>query len=119
MRGTQPWKANRSRILRANATSAEDKLWHHLRARRLCGLKFVRQFPIGNYFADFVCREEYLVVEIDGGTHGTAIECRNDGERNQALASLGYKVVRINNTDIYENIEGVLDQLLAVLQKRG
>jgi very-short-patch-repair endonuclease len=115
MRGTQPWKVNRSRVLRSTATSAEDILWFHLRSRRLGGFKFVRQFPIENYFADFACRDARLIVEIDGGTHGTSAERSNDSKRTQALNALGYRVARFHNNDVYENLDGVLDHLLAVL----
>ncbi|MCB1509682.1 MAG: DUF559 domain-containing protein, partial [Hyphomicrobiaceae bacterium] len=55
MRGTQPWRTNRARTLRSATTSAEDLLWQRLRNRQLGGLKFVRQFSIGPYFADFAC----------------------------------------------------------------
>jgi very-short-patch-repair endonuclease len=118
MRGTQSWKTNRSRILRSNATSAEDKLWVHLRDRRLGGFKFVRQFPIEDYFVDFACRNERLIIELDGGTHSTPIEVTNDIKRDQALAKLGYKIVRVHNSDVYENIDGVLAHVLAILEKR-
>lgn len=80
------------------------------------GFKFVRQASIANYFVDFACRQERLIVETDGGTHGTAFELAADRERSQVLTTLGYKVVRVLNMDIYENIDGVLDQLLAALE---
>ncbi|MGO4682273.1 endonuclease domain-containing protein [Hyphomicrobium sp. 2TAF46] len=115
MRGTQPWKANRARVLRSKATAAEDKLWFHLRDRRLGGFKFVRQFPIENYFADFACRDARLIVEIDGGTHDAPSELANDSKRTQTLMALGYEVVRVHNNDVCENIDGVLDQILAAL----
>lgn len=118
MRGTAPWKTNRSRSLRSSATSAEEKLWLHLRDRRLGGFKFVRQFPIENFFVDFACRREQVIIEIDGGTHGSALELANDGKRDEILAELGYKIVRIQNADVYENIDSVLEHLLAVLEKR-
>ncbi len=70
MRGLPMHEVKRARELRRAETSAEAKLWNHLRARRLNGFKFVRQEPIGPYFADFVCREEKLIVEVDGATHG-------------------------------------------------
>jgi len=69
MRGAQPWRTNRARVLRSRATSAEDRMWSALRNRRLNGLKFVRQCSIGPYFVDFVCRERKIIVEIDGATH--------------------------------------------------
>jgi very-short-patch-repair endonuclease len=57
----------------------------------------------------------HVVVEIDGGTHGTPSEIAKDRTREEELVTLGYKIVRIN-ADIYKNIDGVLDQLLAALQ---
>jgi very-short-patch-repair endonuclease len=118
MRGTAPWKTNRSRILRSNAPSAEEKLWLRLRDRRLGGFKFVRQFPIENFFVDFACRQQRVIIEVDGGTHGTALELIDDAKRDQALSKLGYKIVRVQNADVCENIDCILEHLLAVLEKR-
>ena len=56
MRSQQPWRTNRSRVLRSQPISAEVKLWARLRNRQLGGLKFVRQAPVGRYFADFLPR---------------------------------------------------------------
>ncbi|MEQ1599404.1 MAG: DUF559 domain-containing protein [Methylotenera sp.] len=53
--------------LRANQTDAEHKIWHALRAGRLMNYKFKRQVPIGDFIVDFVCFEQKLIVEIDGG----------------------------------------------------
>jgi very-short-patch-repair endonuclease len=116
MRGTQPWKTNRARILRGNGTSAEEKLWLRLRDRKLGGFKFVRQLAIENYFVDFCCRSELLIVEIDGGTHGNPSELANDIVRDGVLSKLGYKIVRVHNTDIFEDFDRVLDHLLAILK---
>jgi len=118
MRGTTPWKTNRSRVLRSKSTTAEDKLWHSLRDRRLGGFKFVRRFPIDNFFVNFACRKERLIIEVDGGTHDTPQETTNDRKRDQILAGLGHKVIRIHNADLYENLDCVLEHLLAVLEKR-
>ena len=117
MRRDQPWKTNRARVLRANETSAEGRLWFHLRDRPLGGHKFARQVAIGSYFADCVCREKQLVVEVDGATHGTDAEIAADRERETHLNSLGYRVVRVTNADIRENMEGVLENLLRLIQE--
>jgi very-short-patch-repair endonuclease len=113
MRRSQPWQTHRSRVLRSKQISAERILWRHLRNRQLGGFKFVRQEPIGPYFGDFVCREHKLVVEVDGGTHGDESELRVDAVRSACLQQLGYCVFRVRNIDVYENIERVLDALLA------
>ena len=60
---------SRARELREKSTDAERLLWSRLRNRRLMGLKFKRQSPIGSYIVDFVCKERNLIVEIDGGHH--------------------------------------------------
>ena len=117
MRRAQPWKTNRSRVLRANETSAEAKLWSELRNRQLAGLKFVRQAPVGYYFADFLCRERRIIVEIDGGTHSTVEELASDAAREAELHRLGFRVFRAWNDEIYDNIDGVLDALLAFVDE--
>ena len=113
MRGPQPWLTNRARVLRSRPTSAEGRLWSALRNRRLAGLKFVRQHSIGPYFADFVCRERMIVVEIDGATHSTDTELADDAQREDYLRAQGYRIFRIANGDVYANLNGVCEALLA------
>jgi very-short-patch-repair endonuclease len=115
MRRSQPWKTQRARVLRANASSAEDKLWAELRNRQLGGLKFVRQAAIGPYFVDFLCRECAVVVEVDGGTHSTDDEIAADGQRAAYLLDEGHRIFRVHNSEIYENVDGVCDSLLAYI----
>ncbi|MDB5621117.1 endonuclease domain-containing protein [Tardiphaga sp.] len=94
-----------SRQLRANQTDAETKLWHRIRNRQVSGFKFVRQEPIGRYICDFVCREQCIVVEVDGGQH---LESKRDEERDLYLTAQGYRVMRFWNNDVLSNIDGVL-----------
>ena len=117
MRGPQPWRTNRSRALRSRATSAEQKLWGHLRGRQLSGVKFVRQAPIGPFFADFLCRDIGLIVEVDGETHSSDAEIADDKRRASALERTGYRVFRVWNDDVYHNIDGVLEALVAVIDE--
>jgi very-short-patch-repair endonuclease len=119
MRTSQPWKTNRARTLRANTSSAEDIIWGRLRNGQLGGFKFVRQAPIDRFFADFLCRKVCLVVEIDGGTHGEAREIERDAERSSVIEGLGYRILRAHNADVYENIDGILEGILAVLEGRA
>ena len=116
MRHSQPWRTNRSRVLRASETSAEAKLWSELRNRNLAGLKFIRQAPAGDYFVDFLCRERKVVVEIDGGTHSTEEELAKDSVRSDVLRSLGYRVFRVSNADVFENLDEVVAALLAFVR---
>jgi very-short-patch-repair endonuclease len=116
MRGEQPWRTKRARVLRSQPISAEAKLWAKLRNRQLGGHKFVRQAPIGPYFADFLCRERSVVVEVDGGTHGSEAELARDDARTGELRRLGYRSFRVRNVNVYENIELVLDALLDFIE---
>ena len=109
MRGALPHRTNRARTLRSAGTDAELRLWRRLRNRQLGGYKFTRQSPIGVYYADFLCREARLVVEVDGSQH---VESRSDGRRDDDLAALGYRVVRVWNNDISERLDQVLEMLL-------
>jgi very-short-patch-repair endonuclease len=115
MRGSQISQARRARVLRKNQTAAESQLWRALRGRRADGFKFVRQEPIGPYFADYICRKEKLIVEIDGATHSTESELQHDLRRTDFLRAQGYRIIRVTNEDVYRNLDGVLETILAKL----
>ncbi len=95
-------------------TEVETLLWSRLPGRRLDGHKFVRQFPIGPHVADFACRRAKLVVELDGGQHGDAVEA--DAVRTRIIEACGYKVIRFWNGEVTENLDGVLGTILAELR---
>ena len=105
-------KVELPRHLRRNATEAEKVLWRLLRDRSLGGAKFRRQFPIGEYIADFVCLEHRLIVEADGGQHDSS---GNDKDRTAWLESQGFRVMRFWNNDILENPDGVAAMFLTAL----
>jgi very-short-patch-repair endonuclease len=105
-------KTKIARRLRRDSTDAERKLWHQLRSRSLLGFKFARQEPIGPYVVDFICREERLIVELDGGQHA---DSKSDVVRDQWLAEHRYRVLRFWNNDVMSNIDGVLETIAAAL----
>jgi len=59
-----------ARNLRNNSTLSEVLLWNELKARKVKGLRFMRQKPIGHYIVDFYCSKLKLAIEIDGDSHG-------------------------------------------------
>jgi very-short-patch-repair endonuclease len=118
MRGLRIVETRRSRALRADQTSAEAKLWARLRNRGLNGHKFSRQVAIGPYFADLCCRERKLIVEIDGATHSTDAELAADARRTAFLEAQGYRVLRVYNAEVFGNIDGILETILARLESR-
>jgi very-short-patch-repair endonuclease len=107
-----------ARDLRSNETAAETRLWEKLRSRRLNGFKFVRQLPIGFYVADFACRAEKLIVEVDGATHGEAHEVAYDQKRTAALEAQGWRVVRVNNEDVFKSLNEVCDHIVWALENK-
>lgn len=115
MRGPQDNKTNRARSLRQSDNDAEAKLWNELRNRRLNGFKFVCQFPIGRYYADFACRENFLVVEVDGSQHA---DSDYDRRRDDFMTSQGWSVARFANTGVLTEMSSVLDTIVAILDGR-
>ena len=105
----------RSRDLRLGATEAERKLWQHLKSRQVAGVRFNRQFPIGQYICDFVSRSRRLVIEIDGGQHGRPDGQVYDERRTEFLRAQGYTVIRFWNAEVLDNVEGVIRRIELVL----
>ena len=99
----------RSRELRRNATEAERKLWGALKARQIRGVRFNRQFPVGQYICDFASREKRVVIELDGGQHSATVDY--DARRTRFLESEGYKVLRFWNNEVMDNLEGVVARI--------
>jgi very-short-patch-repair endonuclease len=99
-----------ARRLREQAPSIERLLWRLLRDRRLDGLKFRRQLPIGRYVADFVCLRHRLIVEADGPHHDEA----RDAERDAWLSAQGFRVLRFRNEQL-SNPDCVLGQILEAI----
>ncbi|WP_434712014.1 DUF559 domain-containing protein [Rhizobium sp. YTUHZ045] len=115
MRGPKPKTTARARLLRQSDNEAEDKLWNELRDRRLNRYKFVRQLPVGPYFADFACRELRLVVEIDGSQHA---ESRRDRIRDAFMITNGWSVARFWNVDVLRALPSVLETIVAICDGR-
>ena len=108
-------RSARAQTLRAGSTEAEKKLWLYLRDRRLGGMKFVRQAPIGPYYADFVCRACKLIVEVDGSQH---VDSAYDDKRDATLVALGYRVLRFWNADVLHSIDDVCETIVAAVEGR-
>jgi very-short-patch-repair endonuclease len=108
----QGQKRDFARALRRNSSDAERKMWRMLRDRRLGGVKFRRQVPIGPFIADFASTEHRLVLELDGGQHA---ESAYDARRDRVLECEGWRVVRFWNNDVMKNSEGVLEIILQTL----
>ena len=107
MRESEAVARGHAKRLRRTMTRAEALLWSYVRRRSLAGAKFRRQHPIGPYIADFACVAAKLVVEVDGATHWTHDELAHDARRTEFLEAAGWRVVRVTNADVYDNLDGV------------
>ena len=115
MRGPQPVRTERARSLRKVDNDAENALWGELKGRRLVNAKFTRQLPIGPYFADFACRANRLVVELDGSQH---IGSQYDRRRDKFMVEQGWSVLRFCNADALSDRDAVIDTIQAALERR-
>lgn len=104
---------NFAKNLRKKQTDAEKLLWYHLRSRHFIGFKFRRQYLIGPYIVDFVCLHRQLIIELDGGQHMEQQDY--DEERTNYLMSLGYRVLRFWNNEVFQNIDGVMEKIYQAL----
>ena len=100
-----------AKSMRHTATDAEHLMWQLLRAKSFINLKFRRQHVITPYIVDFYCHEISLVVELDGGQHGTDDAKEYDVERTKFLEALGLTVVRYLNHDVLGRTDVVLGDL--------
>jgi len=96
-----------ARSFRKKPTDAEYKLWGHLRGKQLGGLKFRRQVPIGDYIVDFACLSKRVVVDVDGENH--TLRREEDKIRDRKIESEGFKVIRFWNSEVFEDVDGVLN----------
>lgn len=95
-------------------TDAENLLWQRLRYKQLNGNRFRRQHPIEGYIADFVCVEQKVVIELDGGQHQQ--QAAYDNQRTVVLQAHGWRVLRFWNNDVLSNIEGILSEIADELE---
>ena len=105
-----------ARSMRTAPTDAEVRLWEALRDRRLDGLKFRRQVPIGAAIADFVCMKAKLIVEVDGTQHA---ESRRDAARDVELEARGFRVLRFWNHEMMRELDSVCATIIAHARDRS
>jgi very-short-patch-repair endonuclease len=102
----------RARTLRHEMTGAERVLWNGLR-ECFRPAHFRHQVPFGPYYADFASHGARLVIEVDGGQHGEALDY--DAARTRFMEGEGYRVLRFWNNEVLENLDGVLTAIASAL----
>ena len=87
--------------------NAEQRLWERIGAGQVDGLIFDRHHPVTPYMADFFCAEKNLVIELDGCQNTPA----SDLQRAKFFAAHGYRVIRISDHDVLDDIQAVLKRI--------
>ncbi len=105
------------KVLRTFGTAAEAVLWTSLKARRLDGWRWRRQFSIGSYILDFYCPKAKLCIELDGASHFTPYGLEADSNRSQFLSKLGIRVLRFENRVLTETPELVIETIRNALSE--
>ncbi len=104
-----------ARQFRKEPTKREAILWQALRGKKLDGLKFRRQQPIGNFIVDFYNSVYRLVVEVDGSVHESQVEV--DRARQEILEQLGFNILRIGAADVEKNLPFVLEKIRSKIKE--
>ncbi|GGK82928.1 endonuclease domain-containing protein [Rufibacter glacialis] len=94
-----------AKSLRADSTKAEIRLWSELLSKGRMGISFLRQRPIGNYIADFMCKELMLIIEVDGYSHNFKTD--EDPQRDRDLSALGFTVLRFTDDEVMNDLPNV------------
>ena len=89
-----------------------------MRNRQLAGAKFRRQFSVSRYILDFYCPEYRLGIEADGGQHYGNKGRQRDELRTTELVKIGVEIIRFNDQEILNNIEGVYEIIQRVIEKK-
>jgi len=108
-------KRQRAKELRQNMTPEETLLWHALRTNKLAGWHFRRQQVIDGFIVDFYCHAASLIIEVDGDIHEAQKE--QDTERDAHLITRGFRILRVKNDEVKNDIEGVLRKILEYLKQ--
>ena len=108
----------RRKELRSKLTPAEVFLWKCIQKKKLEGRKFRRQHSIQNYIVDFYCAEEKLIIELDGQVHFNVVQEEYDLERTSELESLGFKLIRFENKQVFEETVLVIETIKRNFNKR-
>ncbi len=110
-----PFLRQAARLMRSHPIDAEATLWWRLRSRKLGGLKFRRQQPMGPFIADFICFEARLIVEVDGAQHQGSLD---DIARTEELTARGFKVIRFDNDRVRVDTDRVCEEILETARSR-
>ncbi len=106
------------RELRKNMPLPEVIIWQRIRQRQT-GVKFRRQYTMGNRFFDFYSPEIKLGIEIDGESHFIKDQIRNKNiEEDRKLEKEGIKIIRFLNSEVMKNLDAVFLRIVDEIKNK-
>jgi uroporphyrinogen-III synthase len=106
-----------ARQLRNNSTKSESRLWTELLQGKKTGYTFLRQRPVLNYIADFLCKDLRFIIELDGYSHEFEQKWKKDQQRQKELEEAGFKVIRFNDNDVMKDLPNVESEIMYWIEK--
>jgi very-short-patch-repair endonuclease len=103
--------------LRRKLSLPEGLLWRALKGRKLDGLHFRRQHPIGPYVLDFYCDSAGLAVEVDGQSHGFGDRPQRDERRDAWLAGKGVRTLRLSAELVLRDVDDAVNTIRGFLEE--
>ncbi len=107
-----------AKVLRRTMSLPEVLLWVQIKARKLDGLLFRRQHPIGPYILDFYCEAARLCLEIDGASHSAGDRPARDERRDAWLAAQGIRTLRLRAGYVLDEMDGTLSMIRQAAAER-
>jgi very-short-patch-repair endonuclease len=101
--------------MRFAPTRSEEWVWRALSGSKT-GFAFRRQLVIANFIVDFACTKVRLAVEIDGPSHDR--QAHLDASRDRVLAELGWRVLRIEEPEVFANLDAVIATITCTCSAR-
>jgi len=93
-----------------NPTKGEKLMAELLTA---CRIKYRPQLILLGYIPDFYIKRRRLIIEVDGLIHDKQKEY--DAYRDDVFVRNGYRVWRVTNERLYNDLDGVRTELLSVM----
>jgi very-short-patch-repair endonuclease len=107
---------DRAKTLRRQMSLPEVLLWKAIKGRKLQGLHFRKQHPIGPYVLDFYCQAERLAVEVDGSAHSFGDRPERDDRRDAWLMAQGIATLRLPAWLVLDDVDDATRTIIAHLE---
>ena len=104
-----------AKSLRRRLTLPEGLLWRAIKGRKLAGLHFRKQHPVGPYVLDFYSDAAKLAVEVDGQSHGFGDRPQRDERRDAWLAAKWIRTLRISASTVLGDVDDATRTILGFL----